>query len=171
MDTPDQFEKLTTFVFRYFDQKKKGHVPAAMLGTMLRSLGQVWSFSELLEVAAKQGDRDVTLPAFQALARARREAETKALNAHLRKKGGKELEETLSVPGLTEAELHELRLCFSLLDPDGSSLCAVNDIVQVLTCLGERLSYSDVQQLLVLEKLEGKGFLNFNEFSRLCARI
>ncbi|KAL8453171.1 hypothetical protein Emed_001041 [Eimeria media] len=170
MDTPEQFEKLTTFVFRYFDQKKKGHVPAAMLGTMLRSLGQVWSFSELLDVVSRQGDRDVTLAAFQSIARTRRDAEAKALNAALKKKASaKEIEP--SVPGLTEAERRELRLCFSLLDPDGSSLCAVNDIVQILTCLGERLSYSDVQQLLVLEKLEGKAFLNFNEFTRLCARI
>ncbi|KAL8454897.1 hypothetical protein Emag_001263 [Eimeria magna] len=169
METPEQFEKLTTFVFRYFDKKKKGHVRAAMLGTMLRSLGQVWSFSELLDVVSRQGDRDVTLAAFQALARTRREAEAKALNAHLKKKGAKEVEPP--VPGLTESERRELRLCFSLLDPEGSSLCAVNDITQILTCLGERLSYSDVQQLLVLEKLEGKSFLNFNEFTRLCARI
>ncbi|KAL8275765.1 hypothetical protein Esti_000328 [Eimeria stiedai] len=169
MDTPEQFEKLTIFVFRYFDQKKKGHVPATMLGTMLRSLGQVWSFSELLDLVSKHGDRDITLPAFQALARTRREAETKALNAHLKKKGAKEVEP--SVPGLTEAERRELRLCFSLLDPEGSSVCAVNDIVQVLTCLGERLSYGDVHQLLVLEKLDGKPFLNLSEFTRLCARI
>lgn len=169
MDSPDQFEKLTVFVFRYFDQQQKGHVPATVLGNMLRSLGQVWSFSELLEVMGKQGERDVTLAAFQTLAKQKRATEAKALKPSSKKKA--EARTEAFVPSLSDKEVRELRVCFSLLDPEDTKVCSLNDIAQILTCLGERLSYSDVQQLLILERLEGKEYLTFNEFTRLCARI
>ncbi|KAL8439943.1 hypothetical protein Efla_004868 [Eimeria flavescens] len=149
MDSQDQFERLTAFVFR-----------------------------ELLDVTAKQGDRDVSLAVFQELARTRRAAELKALSQASSKKKNqkeeknqKEKAEPPSFPGLTEAELRELQVCFSLLDPECTSLCAVNDLVQILTCLGEPLSHRDVQQLMLLEKLEGKSFLTFTEFAKLCARL
>ncbi|OEH77840.1 calmodulin [Cyclospora cayetanensis] len=178
MDSQQQFERLVTFVFRYFDIHEKGRVPAGVLGSMLRSLGQVWSFAEIVQVVDKQGEREITLFDFQSLARKKRAAELQSLNKSKQKK--KNSLNALSAlgdsvadpfPGLSLAEIEELRVCFSLLDPDGTQVCARNEIEQILTCLGEQLSPADVQQLFLLERLEGKQFLNFDEFARLCERI
>lgn len=165
MDSGKDFDSLVNFVFQYFDQQKRGSVLASQLPAMLRSLGQVWSFSECLDLQKKYGDMRITFPVFKQLAMEKRKKEQKAMSKKSAASGGR------SIEGLSGAEVDELALCFALFDPDNTKTIAVNELQQVLTCLGQSLSHRDFQQLLALEKLEQREYLVFKDFCRLFARI
>lgn len=164
------FDYLCRFCFTLMDQDGDGKVKVTQLGTMLRMLGQVWSYASILTVENKLGHRPVTLDVFTQIAKQKRAEEAK----DRRKPLSEDMLERYHMPrsvGLSQEEINELKVCFDLFDPDGRGVCSMKDVSQVLTCLGEQLSPADVNRLLALENLEGAEYLRFGDFCSLFSRL
>ncbi|PFH35163.1 EF hand domain-containing protein [Besnoitia besnoiti] len=165
------FDYMCKFCFTLMDEDGDGKVKVSQLGTMLRMLGQVWSYAAILTVENELGIRPVTLETFMRIAKKKRQEEAKARKKPLN-------EQMLRIHnlrkdiGLSQEEINELKVCFDVFDPEGRGICSVKDVSQVLSCLGEQLTPTDIDRLLTLENLDRAEYLRFSDFCALfsCAQ-
>ena len=241
MDDREEFELLLQFVYNYYNPQQQQCGGLKSLGCMLRSLGQVWRYSEILNAsqqlgiaaaaadAQKDRTRGISFAAFRLLALQKREEEFKSLrctqNKQTRIKQREKKQTTAAttasrsssssskgssiekkplqqqqqkeqqkqqqqeqhqeqhqdqqdeeqqqqvLPRLSEEEIKELRVCYSLLSSEANSLCPVSELIHIISVLGEKISPEDIQKILVVEGLADKQFLSFDDFLRLFARL
>ncbi|CBZ54247.1 Calmodulin, related [Neospora caninum Liverpool] len=165
-----EFQYLCKFCFTLMDEDGDGKVKVSQLGTMLRMLGQIWSYASILTVENELGNRPVTLDTFLRIAKQKRMEEAKARKKPI----SEQMMNMYGIPfdiGLSRDEINELKVCFDVFDPEGRGVCSVKDVSQVLSCLGEQLSPSDVEKLLALENLDRAEHLRFADFCAIFSRL
>lgn len=67
----------------------------------------------------------------------------------------------MTKPKMTEAEV---RAQFKNLDKDGNGVISAQEIREVLTALGDRLTDEDVEEMIRDVDTDGDGQVNFEEF-------
>ena len=67
----------------------------------------------------------------------------------------------MTTPKMTE---DEIRAQFKTLDKDGNGLVSAQEIREVLTALGDRLSDEDVDEMIRDVDKDGDGQVNYEEF-------
>ncbi|KEP67546.1 UNVERIFIED_CONTAM: EF hand domain-containing protein [Hammondia hammondi] len=165
-----EFQYLCKFCFCLTDDDGDGKVKVSQLGTMLRMLGQIWSYASILKVEKELGDRPVTLDTFLRIAKQKRVEEAKARKKPI----SEQMVQIYGIStdiGLSADEINELKVCFDVFDPEGRGVCSVKDVSQVLSCLGEQLSPADVETLLALENFDGAEHLRFADFCAIFSRL
>lgn len=164
-----EFEHLCKFCFTLMDKDGDGKVNASELGTLLRLLGQVWSYASIVTLINQTGNRPVTLDLFIRIAKKKRVEEAKMLKKPLNEQMLRSYSLRPDIR-LSQDEINELKVCFDVFDTEGRGVCSVKDVSQVLSCLGEQMSPADVKRLLALEKLDRASHLRFADFCSIFSR-
>eukprot|EP01012_Entosiphon_sulcatum_P041095 TRINITY_DN54888_c0_g1_i1.p1 TRINITY_DN54888_c0_g1~~TRINITY_DN54888_c0_g1_i1.p1 ORF type:complete len:153 (+),score=32.74 TRINITY_DN54888_c0_g1_i1:58-516(+) len=144
----DQFtkEQIADFqeAFGLFDKNGDGTIHVDELASVLRSLGQGATPAELRAMMAEvdaNSDGHLDFPEFLSLLASR-----------------------INNDEDREAELDE---AFRLYDVNRDGLISPWELRHVMTSLGERMTDEDIQEMMHEADLDGDGYLNFDEFSRM----
>eukprot|EP00921_Rhytidocystis_pertsovi_P018328 GHVQ01029000.1.p1 GENE.GHVQ01029000.1~~GHVQ01029000.1.p1 ORF type:complete len:196 (+),score=25.12 GHVQ01029000.1:187-774(+) len=140
----EQLAELQRMCFQLFDNQGCGTVPAKHIGLMLRSLGQVWSYKELLELEEKY-QSGIQLEQFRKVAR----------NGQAHRAG---------IAGNSEA-LAEIESAYHVLSREVLDIVLCRDLQHVITSVGDKLTNSDVHSLLqAVDMKQIPVAFSFNEF-------
>ncbi|PPQ72208.1 hypothetical protein CVT24_002365 [Panaeolus cyanescens] len=61
----------------------------------------------------------------------------------------------------------QLRAAFEVFDKDGNGEITLQELTQVMRSLGERLTDSELQQMMAAADLDGNKTISFNEFKKM----
>ena len=142
-DIPEHRLKDYRDAFEMFDKDKDGTITAKELLSIMRSLNQDPSEQELHEMIAEvdiDGNGKIDFEEFVSLMN-RRSKET-------------DIEE-------------EVINAFKVFDKDGSGLIASNELRQVMTSLGDRLTDEEADEMIREADVDGDGYINYEEFVRM----
>ncbi|CAL4918729.1 unnamed protein product [Urochloa decumbens] len=129
-------------VFNLYDKNRDGFITSEELGTVMESLGENFSESEL-KAMIKAVDADGTGAIdFH-----------KFLNLMARK-----LKDTDSEEKLREA--------FDVIDKDQDGYISATELRQVMTNLGEKVTDQEVEEMMREADTDGDGRVSFEEFKR-----
>ncbi|KAJ2695922.1 hypothetical protein FB645_006337 [Coemansia sp. IMI 203386] len=81
-----------------------------------------------------------------------------------------EFEEFLSLMAQyynTSSEEDELREAFKVFDKNGDGVISADELRQVMTSLGERLSDEEVSEMIREADVDGDGNINYEEFAKM----
>ncbi|KAJ2226884.1 hypothetical protein GGF40_004243 [Coemansia sp. RSA 1286] len=81
-----------------------------------------------------------------------------------------EFEEFLSLMAQyynTSSEEDELREAFKVFDKNGDGVISADELRQVMTSLGERLTSEEVSEMIREADVDGDGNINYEEFSKM----
>jgi calmodulin len=56
----------------------------------------------------------------------------------------------------------ELREAFKVFDKDGNGLISASELMHVMTCLGEKLTKEEVDQMIREADIDGDGHVNYD---------
>ena len=147
-DSNDQIlsdEKISELneTFKIFDKDKDGHISTKELGDIMKNLGQNPSEAELQNLVNEvdiEGNGSIDLKEFVGLmARKMKEPEN-------------------------EEEIIE---AFKVFDKDGNGLISSDELLHVMTSLGDNLTIEEVEDLIKDADLDKDGFINYAEFVKL----
>lgn len=129
--------------FSLFDKNGDGTISSAELGTVMRSLGQNPTESELQDMINEidvDGNGTIDFEEF--------------LNMMAKKMRESDSEE-------------ELREAFRVFDKDGNGFISAAELRHVMTNLGEKLTDDEVDEMIREADLDGDGTVNYEEFVRM----
>lgn len=72
--------------------------------------------------------------------------------------------------GLTNEQIEEFRLAFSLFDADGGGTIAIEELAEVMRALGQQVSDTELQDMIREVDEDESGELDFEEFLNLMAK-
>ncbi|XP_022334727.1 neo-calmodulin-like isoform X1 [Crassostrea virginica] len=131
--------------FNLFDKDGDGSITTTELGTVMRSLGQNPTESELQDMINEVDyDESGTIDFdefLQMMARKMRDTDT------------------------TE----ELKEAFKVFDKDGNGFISASELRHVMKSLGERLTDEEVDEMIKEADLDGDGQVNYEEFVKMMA--
>ena len=135
-------EQITEFkeAFSLFDKDGNGTITSKELGTAMRSLGQYPTEVELRDMINEidaDGNGCVDFPEFLTLM-------AKKMN-----------------DGDAEEEMKE---AFRLFDTNGNGFISGAELRHVMTCIGEKLTDGEVDDMLHEADVDGDGMINYEEF-------
>jgi Ca2+-binding EF-hand superfamily protein len=85
---------------------------------------------------------------------------------------GKRRGKPYNIPGMTEAEVEEIREAFNYFDKDGSGTIDVNELKQAMQELGFEAKNQTVYRMIQDLDKDGSGQIDFDEFlDMMCARV
>merc|ERR1712138_11553 len=85
---------------------------------------------------------------------------------------GKRRGKPYNIPGMTEAEVEEIREAFNYFDKDGSGTIDVNELKQAMQELGFEAKNQTVYRMIPDLDKDGSGQIDFDEFlDMMCARV
>jgi calmodulin len=129
--------------FSLFDKNGDGTISSAELGTVMRSLGQNPTESELQDMINEidvDGNGTIDFEEF--------------INMMAKKMRESDSEE-------------ELREAFRVFDKDGNGFISAAELRHVMTNLGEKLTDDEVDEMIREADLDGDGTVNYEEFVRM----
>ncbi|KAL4237939.1 hypothetical protein ACF0H5_002649 [Mactra antiquata] len=129
--------------FSLFDKDGDGRVTSKELGTVMRSLGQNPTESELLDMVNEvdtDGNGNIDFPEFLTMM-------------------AKKMKET-------DSEL-EIREAFKVFDKDGNGFISSTELRYVMTNLGEKLTDEEVEDMIREADADGDGQVNYGEFLQI----
>merc|ERR1719359_164811 len=130
--------------FNLFDKKRTGYIPIADMGTVLRSLGQNPTEAEL-QALVEEVDKD--------------------------KSGTIEFDEFVDLMSRTnktqEQMEEEIRNAFLTFDADGSGFIDRDELVNVLTTMGDPVDEETINGMIAEADLDGDGKINYAEFTKI----
>jgi calmodulin len=129
--------------FSMFDKNGDGTISSHELGTIMRSLGQNPTESELMDMINEvdiDGNGIIDFKEF--------------LNMMAKKMKETDSEE-------------ELREAFRVFDKDGNGHISAVELRTVMTTLGEKLTDDEVDEMIHEADLDGDGQVNYEEFVRM----
>lgn len=133
--------------FSLFDQDRDGKITSRELGTVMRSLGQTPSESEVADMINEidmDNDGTVDFPEF--------------LTMMARKMKDTDSEE-------------EVREAFRVFDRNGNGYISAAELRHVLTSIGDKLTEDEADEMIREADVDGDGQINYEEFSRiLCTK-
>merc|ERR1712124_58987 len=147
-DTPLEFSEEDKAGFRknfnLFDKKRTGSIPLSDMGTVLRSLGQNPTEAELAALV-EEVDKD--------------------------KSGTIEFDEFVDLMARTnktqEQMEEEIKNAFLTFDADGSGFIDRDELVNVLTTMGDPVDEETINGMIAEADLDGDGKINYNEFTKI----
>ena len=140
--TEEQVEELKE-AFQLFDFDGNGSISTKELGTVMRSLGQNLmdvELDDLINEVDADGSGLIDFPEF--------------LTISARKMKDTDSEE-------------EIREAFSIFDKDGSGLITADDVVNIMSNLGEKLTSEEIHEMLAEAKINQDGKIDYNDFLNL----
>ncbi|KAI3662376.1 hypothetical protein MP638_004900 [Amoeboaphelidium occidentale] len=139
-------EQLSEFkeAFSLYDKKGSGSVEPAVVGDLLRAVGQNPTNAQVAEVVSSLKG-PVTFDLF--------------VNDILNRNGGQGFKPQTSVEEFVQG--------FQVFDKDGNGFIPVGELRYVLTSLGEKLSDEEVDELLKVAEVDKNGLVNYEQFVRL----
>ncbi|KAI8597479.1 putative calmodulin [Dissophora ornata] len=129
--------------FSLFDKDGDGTITTKELGTVMRSLGQNPTEADLQDMVNEvdaDGNGTIDFPEF--------------LTMMARKMVDTDSEE-------------EIKEAFKVFDKDGNGFISAAELRHVLTNLGERLTDSEVDEMIHEADVDGDGQINYEEFVRM----
>lgn len=126
--------------FALFDKDGNGHVTVKELGIVMRSLGQNPTEAELqamIDEVDKDSNGTVDFTEFCKL-----------------------MQKQQSAPDQEEA----LREAFRMFDRDGNGYISANELKHVMCNLGEKLTESEVEDMIKEADVDADGMVNYEEF-------
>lgn len=129
--------------FVLFDKDGDGIVTTIELGTVMRSLGQNPTESELQDMINKvdaDGDGCINFPEF--------------LTMMARKMKDTDSEE-------------EIKVAFRVFDKDGNGYISGAELRQVMTNLGEALTDEEIEEMIGEADIDGDNQVNYEEFVKM----
>ncbi|XP_063689382.1 calmodulin-like isoform X3 [Bolinopsis microptera] len=137
----DEFKE----AFALFDGKSSGSVPVEEIGTIVRSLGHNPSKTDV-----------------------------QSIQEELRKEGKSEVEfgDFLGVLAKYFKDLEvdpatELKQAFKVFDKKGDGTINVNELIHILSTLGEQLTEDEIERMLAEGNIESNGEINYDMFVKL----
>ena len=129
--------------FSVFDKNGDGAITRDELGTVMRSLGQNPTETDLQDIINEvDADRD----------------------------GAINFQEFLTMMGLKMEEVNreaELREAFSLFDKDSNGLISAEELRLVMKNLGENLTDGEIGEMMREADTDGDGHINYDEFVKM----
>lgn len=129
--------------FYIFDKNKTGLITPKELGEVMKSLGQIATDEELLDMLNEvdlDGNGTIDYNEFLSLmTRKMRDTDT-------------------------EEELIET---FKIFDKDGNGQISANEIVDVMNRLGQSITVEEAMEIIKEADRDGDGYINYEEFVRL----
>lgn len=138
-------DKITEFkeAFEIFDKDRDGYITTKELGDIMKNLGQSPSEAELQDMINEvdiDGNGTIDFKEFLGLmARKMRDSDT-------------------------EEELIE---AFKVFDRDGNGLIGPDELLHVMTSLGETVTIDEVEEMVKEADFDGDGYINYEEFVRM----
>uniref|UniRef100_A0A0A9P8T6 Uncharacterized protein n=1 Tax=Arundo donax TaxID=35708 RepID=A0A0A9P8T6_ARUDO len=130
-------------VFAFFDKNGDGCITSEELGTVMSSLGQKLTESELQDmIKVADADRNGTIELHEFL----------NLMAHKLKNPDSE---------------EELREAFKLFDTDQNGYISAAELRQVMANLGEKLIDEEVEEMMREADTDGDGLVSYEEFKQM----
>merc|ERR1712070_378115 len=130
--------------FNLFDKKRTGSIPIADMGTVLRSLGQNPTEAELAALV-EEVDKD--------------------------KSGTIEFDEFCDLMARTNKTQdqmeEEIKNAFLTFDADGSGFIDREELVNVLTTMGDPVDEETINGMIAEADLDGDGKINYAEFTKI----
>merc|ERR1711868_225642 len=130
--------------FNLFDKKRTGSIPLSDMGTVLRSLGQNPTEAELAALM-EEVDKD--------------------------KSGTVEFDEFVDLMARTnktqEQMEEEIKNAFLTFDADGSGFIDRDELVNVLTTMGDPVDEETINGMIAEADLDGDGKINYAEFTKI----
>ncbi|CAJ0648032.1 7239_t:CDS:10 [Entrophospora sp. SA101] len=129
--------------FSLFDKDNDGSITTKELGTVMRSLGQNPTESELQDMINEvdaDGNGTIDFPEF--------------LTMMARKMKDTDSEE-------------EIKEAFKVFDKDGNGYISAAELRHVMTNLGEKLSEEEVDEMIREADVDGDGQINYEEFVKM----
>lgn len=124
--------------FSLFDKDNDGYITSKELGTVMRSLGQNPSQSELQDMISETNSNGlIDFPEF--------------LTLMARKMKDSDSEE-------------EIREAFRVFDRDGNGFISTAELRHVMTSIGEKLSEDEVNEMIKEADVDGTGQIDYNDF-------
>ncbi|TEB30939.1 calmodulin [Coprinellus micaceus] len=138
-------EQISEFkeAFSLFDKDGDGTITTKELGTVMRSLGQNPTEAELQDMINEvdaDGNGTIDFPEF--------------LTMMARKMKDTDSEE-------------EIKEAFKVFDKDGNGYISAAELRHVMTNLGEKLSDSEVDEMIREADVDGDGQINYEEFVKM----
>jgi len=126
--------------FSLFDKDGDGTISVKELGTVMRSLGQNPSESELrdrIREADTDGSGTIDFQEFLAM-----------MSYRIKKADSEE----------------EIKEAFRVLDKDGNGVISSHELRQMMTTLGEAMTDEEIDEIIREVDVDGDGEINYNEF-------
>ena len=147
-DSNDQIlsdEKISEIneTFKIFDKDKDGYITTKELGDVMKGLGQNPSEAELQNLINEvdiEGNGTIDLKEFIGLM-------------------AKKMKEPENEEEIIEA--------FKVFDKDGNGLISSDELLHVMTSLGDNLTIEEVEELIKDADLDKDGYINYAEFVKL----
>lgn len=142
--TPEQIKEAKE-AFALFDKDHSGTITVKELGTAMRALGQNPTENEVQEMINEvdaNGNGIIDFAEF--------------LNLYA----------THMKDPFSEAELQE---AFATFDRDGNGQISKDELMHIMTNLGEKLSDGEIAAMIQDADVDGNGMINYKEFVRMIA--
>lgn len=137
----DEFKE----AFALFDAKSAGSVPISEIGTICRSLGHNPSRTDMKQIESElksEGKTEVDFGDFLGV-----------LAKHF-----KDVEEDPAT---------DLKQAFKVFDKRGDGTINVNELIHILSTLGEQLTEEEIERMLAEGNIEANGDINYDSFVKL----
>ncbi|GMH81555.1 hypothetical protein TrST_g5594 [Triparma strigata] len=140
--TEDQIEEFKD-AFSLFDRDGDGTITTVELGTVMRSLGQSVTESDLKDMISEvDADNSGTLDFAE------------FLTMMVRKIRGVDVQE-------------EIASAFRSFDDDGSGTIDASELKSILTQIDDKLSADDIKAMMAEADVDGDGSINYEEFANM----